>query len=83
MFIQWLRRLFKRKVDFIEPEPEMWYADYICALPTNWIAGDEIKMDIRYMMEQNELRIYADTVRNLNLSHSESLIKNTSEGRFV
>jgi len=64
-------------------EPIIPYGDYICALPDNWIPGDGIMIDINFTMEQIELRNYADCVRNLSMKHSESLIKNTSEGRFV
>ena len=77
MFIQWLYRLFKRPN---EPIDETLYADYICALPTNWIPQDDgIKMDINFTWEQNELQNYADSVRNFKTNAPESLLKNTPE----
>lgn len=54
------------------------YADYLCKLPYNWVPVDDgIKIDIRYTLECIDEQLRYEASKRLNLTGSESLIKNT------
>lgn len=51
-----------------------FYTDYICALPSNWIPGEGMQIDIRYSMEQAELFNYAQSVIRFNRPTHTSVV---------
>lgn len=58
------------------------YADYICPLPSTWIPGEGIRIDMKFTMEQAESMNYKECVDRLNSTPYKKLLpKDTPEGK--
>lgn len=73
-FIKIIRSWF---VHDVPEEDVIYYAEYICPLPPNWIPGDGMKMDVKFTMEQAEALNYKECIDRLKETRPENLNKNT------